>query len=188
MGSPGQAGIDAVGDVLAGLVNPSGRLVDTYASDPASAPAMQNFGNYLIANGNQTHDFLDPDTMPYAKYLSYSEGVYVGYRYYETRYEDAVLGQGNAGDYDYTSEVDAPFGCGLSYTTFDWANYTVDKTDDGYVASVDVTNTGDVAGRDVAELYLQRPTTTAPTPSRSPRSSWRASPRPSSWSRVRPST
>lgn len=159
VGSPGQAGIDAVGDVLAGLVNPSGRLVDTYASDPASAPAMQNFGNYLIANGNQTHDFLDPDTMPYAKYLSYSEGIYVGYRYYETRYEDSVLGQGNAGDFDYASEVDAPFGHGLSYTSFDWANYTVDKTDDGYVASVDVTNTGDVAGRDVAELYLQRPYT-----------------------------
>ena len=159
VGSPGQAGIDAVGDVLAGLVNPSGRLVDTYASDPASAPAMQNFGNYLIANGNQTHDFLDPDTKPYAKYLSYSEGIYVGYRYYETRYEDSVLGQGNAGDFDYASEVDAPFGHGLSYTSFDWANYTVDKTDDGYVASVDVTNTGDVAGRDVAELYLQRPYT-----------------------------
>ena len=150
VGSPGQSGIDAVGDVLAGLVNPSGALVDTYAADNASAPAMANFGDYDITNSEVASG---------TKYLSYSEGIYVGYRYYETRYEDAVLGQGNAGDFVYADEVVYPFGHGLSYTDFVWSDYAVAEKDDAFEVSVTVTNAGDVAGKDVVQVYLQQPYT-----------------------------
>ena len=150
VGSPGQAGIDAVGDVLAGLVNPSGALVDTYATDNESAPSMENLGDYTITNSEVTNG---------NKYISYSEGIYVGYRYYETRYEDAVLGQGNAGDYDYATEVLYPFGHGLSYTTFEWSDYTVTEKDDEFEVSVCVTNTGKVSGKETVGIYLQQPYT-----------------------------
>lgn len=92
-------------------------------------------------------------------YLTYAEGIYVGYRYYETRYEDAVLSQGNAGDYDYDTVVQYPFGYGLSYTIFEWSGFTVKETADGFDVSVTVKNTGDVAGKDVVEVYLQSPYT-----------------------------
>lgn len=150
VGSPGQAGIDAVGDVLAGLVNPSGALVDTYAYDSASAPAMANFGDYTITNSEVESG---------NKYLSYSEGIYVGYRYYETRYEDAVLGQGNADDFAYGDEVMYPFGYGLSYTDFAWSGYSVADAGDAFEVSVTVTNAGDVAGKDIVQVYLQQPYT-----------------------------
>ena len=148
--SPGQAGIEAVGDVLAGLVNPSGRTVDTYAASVDSAPAMANLGDYTITNSEVASG---------NKYLVYSEGIYVGYRYYETRFEDVVLGQGNAGDFDYDAEVTYPFGHGLSYTTFSWSDYTVAPAADGFDVSVTVTNVGGAAGKDVVELYLQKPYT-----------------------------
>ena len=148
--SPGQAGIEAVGDVLAGLVNPSGHLVDTFASSVDSAPAMANLGDFTIVNSEVESG---------NKYLVYSEGIYVGYRYYETRYEDAVLGQGNAGDFDYDAEVTYPFGFGLSYTEFEWSDFEVLHTDDGFDVTVTLINTGDVAGKDVVELYLQKPYT-----------------------------
>ena len=148
--SPGQAGIEAVGDVLVGLVNPSGRLVDTFATSVDSAPSTINFGDYTIVNSN-----VDSGN----KYLVYAEGIYVGYRYYETRFEDVVLGQGNAGDFDYDAEVIYPFGHGLSYTSFEWSNYAVTHGENGFDVTVTVTNSGDVAGKDVVELYLQKPYT-----------------------------
>ena len=149
-GGVGQTGIYAIGEVLAGTVNPSGRLVDTYAYDSLSAPSAVNLGDYTITNSNIDHG---------NKYLVYAEGIYVGYRYYETRYEDAVLGQGNAGGYDYSSTVQFPFGYGLSYTDFDWSGYTVDERDDSFEVSVTVANRGNRAGKDVVEIYLQSPYT-----------------------------
>ena len=152
IGGVGQEGMYAIPNILKGDVNPSGRLVDTYAYDSKSAPSIQNFGDYNITNSN-----VDRGN----KYLVYGEGIYVGYRYYETRYEDRVLGQGNAGDYDYTSEVQYPFGYGLSYTTFEWSNFSVTESDDkkSFDVTVHVKNTGDRAGKDVVELYAQKPYT-----------------------------
>jgi beta-glucosidase len=89
--------------------------------------------------------------------MVYAEGVYVGYRYYETRYEDVVLGTGNAGDFDYATQVQYPFGHGVSYSTFDWSDYTVTEGDDAFEVAVTVTNSGDVAGKDVVQVYLQQP-------------------------------
>ena len=149
-GGVGQEGIYAIGEVLAGTVNPSGRLVDTYAYDSLSAPSAANLGDYTIANSTVTNG---------GKYLVYAEGIYVGYRYYETRYEDAVLGQGNAGDYDYRAAVQFPFGHGLSYTQFQWSDCQVAEKDDSFEVSVTVTNTGNRAGKDVVQIYMQSPYT-----------------------------
>lgn len=155
IGGPGTgSGIYGVADLLTGTANPSGKLVDTFSASSLSAPAMQN---YVTAQNG------------YNDNLIYAEGIYVGYKYYETRYEDCVLGQGNAsssagvyasqgGSWNYADEVTYPFGYGLSYTTF---TQTLDKvTDNGdgtLTATVTVTNTGDVDGRSVVELYAQTP-------------------------------
>ena len=97
--------------------------MDTWAADAASAPAAANLGDYTITNS---------DVFAGNKYIVYAEGVYVGYRYYETRYEDAVLAQGNAGDFDYDAQVVYPFGYGLSYTDFSWSDYKMTETADGF--------------------------------------------------------
>ena len=149
--SLGTYGIDSLASVLAGDVNPSGRTKDTFAADPLSAPAAQNFGDY---------QYLDESgELTKYNYVSYEEGIYVGYRYYETRYEDVVLGQGNAGDFDYAAEVCYPFGYGLSYTTFEWSDFEATWDGGECTATVTVTNTGGVAGKDVVELYAQSPYT-----------------------------
>lgn len=149
--SLGTYGIDSLASVLAGDVNPSGRTKDTFAADPLSAPAAQNFGDY---------QYLDESgELTKYNYVSYEEGIYVGYRYYETRYEDVVLGQGNAGDFDYAAEVCYPFGYGLSYTTFEWSDFETTWDGGECTATVTVTNTGGVAGKDVVELYAQSPYT-----------------------------
>ncbi|MBM6774749.1 glycoside hydrolase family 3 C-terminal domain-containing protein [Olsenella profusa] len=149
--SLGSYGINALANVLTGAVNPSGRTTDTFAADASASPAAQNFGDYQYLD--------DEGNLTKYNYVSYEEGIYVGYRYYETRYEDAVLGQGNAGDYDYDAEVCYPFGYGLSYTTFDWSGFSTAWDGDECTATVTVTNTGDVAGKDVVELYAQSPYT-----------------------------
>lgn len=150
VGAFGQTGATAVGEVLTGVVNPSGSLVDTYAYDSLSAPSMANFGNYTIANSD-----VDRGT----GYLVYGEGIYVGYQYYETRYEDVVLGNEDAADFDYSTQVQFPFGFGSSYTSFDWSDYTVSETDAAYDVAVTVTNSGDTAGKDTVQVYLQSPYT-----------------------------
>ena len=161
IGNPGQDGLYALGEVLTGSVNPSGHLVDTYAYDPLGAPAVQNFGDAAFTGG---------EDQAYSKYVAYQEGIYVGYRYYETRYEDTVLGQGNASSpqgvtapgadaWVYADEVQFPFGFGLSYTTFTHTLLSSDQDDGLFTFEVEVTNTGDAAGKDVVQLYAQVPYT-----------------------------
>ena len=145
----GQDGIFSVADIFAGTVSPSGRLVDTWAYDNLSAPAMQNFGDFRFLTADGTPNGL--------AYMNYGEGIYVGYRYYETRYEDKVLGTANVGDFDYAATVQYPFGYGLSYTTFDWSDFSVKQDGDQVTAAVTVKNTGSVAGKDVVEIYVQAP-------------------------------
>ena len=150
----GSTGIDALPKVLSGEVNPSGRLSDTYAYDSFSAPAMQNF-----LQGKLSNDGVESFPVKKSSYVVYAEGIYVGYKYYETRYEDAILGQGNAGNYDYAATVQFPFGYGLSYSTFEWSNFTTTETDNAYEFTVTVKNTGTCAGKDVVEIYMQSPYT-----------------------------
>ncbi len=147
IGNPGQDGLLAVGDILSGAVNPSGKTVDTYAYDPTAAPAVQNFGSNTMTGESEN------------PYVVYQEGIYVGYKYYETRYEDAVLGQGNAGSFTYADEVQFPFGYGLSYTTFEQELVSSAEKDGRVTLTVKVTNTGNVAGKDVVQAYAQSPYT-----------------------------
>lgn len=147
----GDYGLCSLAEIFSGKVNPSGRTVDTYEMDAMNSPAAQNFGDFAYYDeaGNLTK----------YNYVSYKEGIYVGYRYYETRYEDKVLGQGNAGDYDYAQSVVYPFGYGLSYTNFDWSGFTSSWDGDTCTVTVKVTNSGNVAGKDVVEVYAQSPYT-----------------------------
>lgn len=149
--SLGNYGLNALADVFTGDVNPSGRTVDTFATNALESPAAKNFGSYQYYDENG-----DPTQY---NYVSYKEGIYVGYKYYETRYEDVVLDQGNAGNYVYEDEVVYPFGYGLSYTDFEWSDYTVNWNDTEATVEVQVTNTGDVAGKEVVQVYAQSPYT-----------------------------
>ena len=152
VGGVGQEGMHAIPQVLTGEVNPSGRLVDTYAYHSTSAPSFRNMGNFSIVNSGVTNG---------QKYIVYQEGIYIGYRYYETRYEDAVLGTQNVGDFDYAAQVQYPFGYGLSYTDFDWNGFKVTPAADGktFTAALTVKNTGKTAGKDVVQIYGQAPYT-----------------------------
>lgn len=157
VGYPGQEGITSIAKALIGEVNPSGRLVDTYAYDAMSAPATQIFEYGEWTNTN------NEENGPKNAYTIYGESIYIGYRYYETRYEDTVLGQGNAStadsEYDYTKQVQYPFGYGISYTQFDYSDFSLTENGDNFTAQVTVTNSGDVAGKDVVEVYFQSPYT-----------------------------
>jgi beta-glucosidase len=170
VGEPGVNGFWGVAKVLDGTVNPSGHIVDTFAVNSASSPAMNNFGVYNYTNNSSSgaSDAMSKDNKS-DWYIVENEGIYTGYKYYETRYEDSVLGQGNAGSnagssngmaWDYDNEVTYPFGYGISYTTFtqtlDSVNVVIGGTS---TASVTVKNTGDVAGKSVVQLYVQAPYT-----------------------------
>lgn len=171
VGAPGATGFKAVAQILAGEVNPSGKLVDTFAKNSLSAPAITYAQLKNTPEWKNLQEVLDgcSDTDKYVSYyLIYAEGIYVGYKYYETRYEDTVLGQGNADGtagsstgsaWSYSDEIAYPFGFGLSYTTFDQKldGVTYDEASDVYKVSVTVTNTGSVAGKYVVEVYAQTP-------------------------------
>ena len=165
IGDVGMTGINAVADILVGKINPSGRIVDTFLKDNHSAPAMQNFGAYKYTNATEydtatAQNNTDPGISKCnSDYLVYAEGIYVGYRYFETRYEDYVLNRGNAGDYKYDDDVAFPFGFGLSYTEFEYSNFTVEEKGDTFEVNVDVTNVGDVDGKHTVQIYFQSPYT-----------------------------
>lgn len=168
-GLPGMYGFEGVANILVGNTSPSGHLVDTYAVSSLSAPAMQNFGiytydNYSLADGSPLTQNDKGDW-----YIVETEGIYLGYKYYETRYEDSVLGHGSANAavgsidgsaWNYADEISYPFGYGMSYTTFEQELLNVDFQVGGTsTATVRVTNTGSVAGKDVVQLYGQAPYT-----------------------------
>ena len=138
IGTPGPQGAVSLSQILDGEVNPSGHLTDTYAYDVSSAPGVENFGDYGYDNVNRS-------------LIEYEEGIYLGYRYYETRYENDEAG--------YADAVQYPFGHGLSYTSFDWDAAEPVVTDDEVRVDVTVTNTGDVAGKDVVQVYFRAPYT-----------------------------
>lgn len=168
VGMGGTVAAEQVANLLSGKVNPSGHLVDTWVKDTDSAPASENFGDHTFSSSRGL-----PPEYTYThndKYLVYQEGIYVGYKYYETRYEDYVLGRGNAdsakgvkagsGAWNYSDEVAYSFGHGESYTTFAYSDYKVKETADGeYEVSLTITNTGSVPGKDAMQVYIQKPYT-----------------------------
>ena len=145
VGSPGPFGFHAVAQVLTGAVNPSGRTVDLYSADFTRDPTFANVGDFQYTG-------LDSPTGD-GYLVQYEEGVYLGYRYYETAAVEGFL--------DYDQAVVYPFGHGLSYTTFDWdlADASLGDVDGEITVDVTVTNTGSMAGKDVVELYYSAPYT-----------------------------
>lgn len=160
VGSVGQTGLYAVGDVISGAVNPSGSLPDTWWMDNMLNPVMNNFAAYTY-DDFKTY-FPGGDTA-FTKYVVYQEGIYLGYKYTETRYEDVVMGTANAGKYDWSKTVSFPFGHGLSYSTFEMSDMEVTKSGEGmetvYTVSVTVKNTGSAAGKKTVQIYTQKPYT-----------------------------
>ena len=172
IGAPGQSGFTGMVNILTGEVNPSGHLVDVYATNSLSAPAVQNSGTNTLSWSNVSEVTAgissESNAARFSFYTPQVEGIYVGYKYYETRYEDAILGRGNAnsaagssdgGAWNYADEMSYTFGHGLSYTTFeqtiDSVQYNEEK--DAYEVTVTVKNTGEVAGKSVVQIYAQTP-------------------------------
>lgn len=150
IGGTGQFGMTSVAEMLTGKRNPYGRLPDTYARDLLSAPAMQNYGD---------NRFLDKGKVTSAAYVAYEESIYMGYRYYESRYYDVALNQNNAGNFSYENEVVYPFGYGLTYTDFEWSAPTYSQKGETITVTLDVKNVGEYQGKDVVELYAVKPYT-----------------------------
>ena len=151
---PGQTGFNALGEILAGSINPSGKTPDTFVYDLTTTPTFNNIGNFPYDNMDE---FMVDKSDPYMggavpTFVNYVEGIYAGYRFYETAAAEGAI--------DYDGVVQYPFGCGLSYTTFEQTLGEPSDKGDGTISfDVTVTNTGDVAGKDVAEIYYNPPYT-----------------------------
>ena len=149
---PGQAGFEALGEVLAGKTNPSGRTADTFLTDLTANPTWNNFGNFEYDNVKE-FEVDSARGVRFPHFVNYNEGIYVGYRYYETAADEGLI--------DYDSVVQYPFGYWLSYTSFyEKMGSVAYDTESGTISfDVTVTNTGDVAGKDVVEVYCNPPYT-----------------------------
>lgn len=147
VGSPGQTGFNAVGQVLNGTINPSGRTADIYAADFTKDPTFLNFGF------NQYNNISEANSFGNGYFVQYEEGIYIGYRYYETAAAEGFL--------NYDEAVVYPFGYGLSYTGFDWeiTDKKLGNTEGEISVDVKVTNTGATAGKDVVQMYYSAPYT-----------------------------
>lgn len=168
IGQPGNEGLNEVGRILTGASYPSGHIVNTFAMDNKSAPAASN-ARALSYLGSSGRTFTGSSAERHTSYIVYAEGIYVGYKYYETRYEDAVMNEGKAlstagtfnssGNWNYAEEVAFPFGWGESYTTFSYDCTATENDVGGFDVTVTVTNTGEHAGMDAVQVYIQKPYT-----------------------------
>ena len=150
----GISGFAALGEIVSGAVNPSGKLADTYVKDLMKTPYINNIGEHSFTNVDDLKQAIAAADGAYEgtiAFANYVEGIYVGYKYYETASDEGAI--------TYEDEVQYPFGYGLSYTTFE--QKIENFSDDGDTVSFDVTvtNTGDVAGKDVVEVYFTPPYT-----------------------------
>ncbi|MBQ2467251.1 MAG: glycoside hydrolase family 3 C-terminal domain-containing protein, partial [Lachnospiraceae bacterium] len=154
----GQTGFDGLGEILAGQVNPSGKTADTFVADLFATPTANNFGDFDYTNMEEygVDNFFAEGGKAYPTFVNYVEGIYVGYRYYETAYAEAQAGNM---EFDYDAQVLYPFGYGLSYTTFKQEMGKINNDGETVSFDVTVTNTGDVAGKDVVEVYYNPPYT-----------------------------
>ena len=146
----GQTGFVALGEILAGTVNPSGKTSDTFLYDLKQAPTWNNIGDFDYDNMDEfASEAFGGTTAP--TFVNYVEGIYVGYKFYETADDEGLI--------TYDDVVQYPFGYGLSYTTFSQELGDVTYADGKVSLDVTVTNTGDVAGKDIVEVYYNPPYT-----------------------------
>lgn len=159
VGSLGATGSTAVGKLLTGEYNPSGRTTDIWPADFTADPTFGNFGgkHYTDVSGFYEKNYNNVASEGTAYFVEYKEGVYMGYRYYETAAAEAEAG--NYAGFDYDSAVVFPFGYGLSYTTFTQTLDSVDASGDKVTVTATVTNSGSVEGKDVVEVYYSAPYT-----------------------------
>ena len=158
IGLPGASGMNAVAKALVGEINPSGKLSDTFLKDNFSSPAAM----YWAVNDGFSSSYANTSELGLNSsqeyYGVYAEGIYVGYRYYETRYEDYVMKSACVGEYDYSADVAYPFGYGLSYSKFEYSDFGVEEVKDAngnvtaYSVTVTVTNRGTVAGKEAVQV------------------------------------
>lgn len=142
----GQSGFNSLGSILAGEINPSAKTSDTFVRDLTATPTYNNFGNFKYDNMDE---FVTSEGG--VSFVNYTDGIYVGYRFWETAAEEGLI--------NYDEAVQYPFGYGLSYTTFEQKMGDLNVSDGNISVDVTITNTGDVAGKDVAEIYYNPPYT-----------------------------
>ncbi|WP_312440981.1 glycoside hydrolase family 3 N-terminal domain-containing protein [Lacrimispora sp.] len=147
----GQSGFEALGEIVSGSVNPSGKTSDTFAADLTATPHYNNFGSFIYDNMNEFAGKAFKGEATYPSFINYVEGIYVGYRFYETAAEEGLI--------DYNKTVLYPFGYGMSYTSFSQEMGNLTEADGSISFDVTVTNTGDKAGKDVVEVYYNPPYT-----------------------------
>lgn len=152
----GQSGFEALGEIVAGTVNPSGKTSDTFVADLTTTPTYNNFGSFAYDNMDeftytQTNFMTGAEESTVPTFVNYTDSIYVGYRFYETAAAEGLI--------NYDETVVYPFGFGLSYTTFTQEMSPISVSDGTISFDVTVTNTGDVAGKDVVEVYYNPPYT-----------------------------
>lgn len=150
----GATGMTALGEILNGTVNPSGKTVDTYVYDLTDTPSYNNFGSFVYNNVDELVEAsleADPAYQGVQGFVNYTEGIYVGYKFYETAAEEGLI--------HYEEKVQYPFGYGLSYTTFEQSIENFTDNGDSITLDVEVTNTGDMAGKTAIQLYFTPPYT-----------------------------
>ncbi|WP_077612649.1 glycoside hydrolase family 3 N-terminal domain-containing protein [Clostridium sp. Marseille-P2415] len=147
----GQSGFEALGEIVSGAVNPSGKTSDTFVTDLTATPHYNNFGSFIYDNMNEFPGKAFKGEATYPSFVNYVDGIYVGYRFYETAAKEGLI--------DYGKTVLYPFGYGLSYTTFSQEMGAISESDGTISFDVTVTNTGDKAGKDVVEVYYDPPYT-----------------------------
>lgn len=148
----GKTGMTALGEILNGSVNPSGRTVDTYVYDLTATPTYNNYGSFTYNNVDDLKAELtaaDESYQGVLSFVNYVEGIYVGYKFYETAAQEGLI--------NYEDHVQYPFGYGLSYTTFTQEMQNFTDNGDTVTVDVEVTNTGETAGKEVVELYFTPP-------------------------------
>ncbi len=149
----GHVGMEALGEIVAGEVNPSGKTIDTYVYDMEKTPWWNNFGDFNYTNMDEfaytSTGFTGNESTAEVSFINYVEGIYVGYKFYETAALEGLI--------NYDEMVQYPFGYGLSYTTFEQTMGDITEADGKISFDVTVTNTGSVAGKDVVEVYYNPP-------------------------------
>ncbi|MBR4358190.1 MAG: glycoside hydrolase family 3 C-terminal domain-containing protein [Butyrivibrio sp.] len=154
----GQTGFDGLGEIIAGKINPSGKTADIFLADLMNTPTSNNFGDFDYTNMNEfgVDNMFAEGGKAFPTFVNYVEGIYVGYKYYETAAVEAAAGNF---EFDYDANVVYPFGYGLSYTTFTQEMSEINNDGTNISFDVTVTNTGNVAGKDVVEVYFNPPYT-----------------------------
>ena len=151
----GHVGMKALGKIVNGEVNPSGKMIDTYVYDLKATPWWNNFGDFNYTNMKEFEytsvGFTGTESTAVPGFVNYVEGIYVGYRFYETAAAEGFI--------DYDKVVQYPFGYGMSYTTFEQKMGDIKESNGQISIDVEVTNTGDVAGKEVVEVYYNPPYT-----------------------------